>query len=163
MGSAEGVAIDFSGRSGLLEPTPLWLRLSNGPYPYILRTTPQIRTLPPIGRLRLPPAPRYLFYSVRLAAPTTGRARHRERRRRQLRLSRRLGRPIASSALASSASGCRPRRASSLMPGSPLSAAVVRRGNERLLHRAGLRPRIRLTIRQCMQVLDEWPRHETIL
>ena len=70
----------------------------------------------------------------------------------------RLGRPIASSALASSASGCRPRRASwpdAQRP--PLSAAVVRRGNGRLLHRAGLRPRIRLTIRQRMQVLDEWP------
>ena len=26
------------------EPTPLWFRLSNGPYPYILRTTPQVRT-----------------------------------------------------------------------------------------------------------------------
>ena len=25
------------------------------------------------------------------------------------------------------------------------------------------RPRIRLTIRQCMRVLDEWPRGETIL
>ncbi len=25
------------------------------------------------------------------------------------------------------------------------------------------RPRIRLTIRQRMRVLDEWPRHETIL
>jgi hypothetical protein len=28
---------------------------------------------------------------------------------------------------------------------------------------AKLRPRIRLTIRQRMRVLDEWPRHETIL
>jgi hypothetical protein len=25
------------------------------------------------------------------------------------------------------------------------------------------RPRIRLTIRQRMRVLDEWPRHETLL
>jgi hypothetical protein len=25
------------------------------------------------------------------------------------------------------------------------------------------RPRSRLTIRQCMRVLDEWPRHKTIL
>ena len=33
----------------------------------------------------------------------------------------------------------------------------------RIFERPKRRPRIRLTIRQRMRVLDEWPRHETML
>jgi hypothetical protein len=46
---------------------------------------------------------------------------------------------------------------------------ILRAGNNldkarRIFERtAKLRPGIRLTIRQCMRVIDEWPPHETIL
>jgi hypothetical protein len=54
--------------------------------------------------------------------------------------SRRLGRPIASDAPVTSASGSRPRPAISRRDRSPpLPAALVRRGNGRLLHRARCR------------------------